>query len=660
MTYNNVMGTKSIPTNVAMGVAYGLYYSRLHLFHSYVLVPLGIVVLLVILYGFNQLLTNVFKITFPASVLGMLINLVVLCLLNGMAQLLGPTGSVSQRVGSASLATLTRYLTVIKPSMNFSLKWINVFFIPSFIILPLSDPITFVECAKIAAVFVVGFLALFVLDVYLIWALKLALAALHWLPDQAAGTDKEEQDELHDEFELELENMPSRGVFTSMRDDITTIDLTSILSVPSDRHKRQVRTLTVDENPFRTQETSVVASEAATDAPPGTSMTTSDSVVSVAESVLQPAPLHTKSGPEIHHPRPLSHPSGKPPHNSASSVQDSALTGSLANSNTDPFQHLCPMSRRVTVLVTNYIDWFVYLLLLVVALPFYYVRSIHVFLPYHLGLTVLAYYLALLIPQRWPRLKKVAHPILVLTAEILFCCFVGSLIYHKGNPRGFLDDLEYYKTGKNYLNLFNNKVLVDNGRAHKMPNHDFTATPKWPGCGDVLSSLMDISIVSLSLPMFTHRGDFVRNFWVLVPPILASIALTFILYPIVTYHIGIQPTRAIGFIGRSVTLALGTPLIQALEGSVSLMAVCTILSGICGVLIGDTFFRILRVPQGDFVTRGVTMGINCGAIATAHLLNDDPRAALMSSLSFSLFGTVMVIMAAIGAVKQFVNLLVGL
>ena len=54
------------------------------------------------------------------------------------------------------------------------------------------------------------------------------------------------------------------------------------------------------------------------------------------------------------------------------------------------------------------------------------------------------------------------------------------------------------------------------------------------------------------------------------------------------------------------------------------------------------------------------MGINCGAIATAHLLNVDPRAALMSSLSFSIFGTVMVIMAAIGAIKQLINSWVGL
>lgn len=623
--------------DISLGLAYGLYYSRWHLFHSFVLVPFGIVLLLAILYGFNQLLANVFKITFPSSVLGMLINLVILCGLNGLSQLLGPEKSIRQRVGTTSHMLLTHYLTLVKPSMNFTLKWINVFFIPSFIILPLLDHISFIECLKIAAVFVIGYLLLFFLDVYIIWAIKLFLALFNLLPDTVSSASTESEDEEPAE-EIELERMLSRGVFTSMRDDITTIDLTSIRSARSERTtQRQVRSLSINENPFSTQEASVITSAA-------------------ESTILEPAPLYTRSGADIHRPRPLDIATA----NELNNNLPPQTVSPVKSPELQKYSHLNPEARKFTILMTNYIDWFVYLILLVVSLPFYYISSIHTFLPYHLALTVLAYYIALLVPQRWPQLRKFAHPILILTAEILFCCFIGSLIYHKGLPKGFLDDLKYYKTGKNYLNLFNNKIVINNNREHAMDPDNFTATPKWPGCGDVLSSLMDISIVSLSLPMFTHRRDFVKNFWVLVPPILISIALTFFLYPLVTYNIGIQSERAIGFIGRSVTLALGTPLITALEGSVSLMAVCTILSGICGVLVGDTIFKFLRVPEADFVTRGVTMGINCGAIATAHLLNDDPRAALMSSLSFSLFGTVMIILASIGAVKQLINSWVGL
>lgn len=42
----------------------------------------------------------------------------------------------------------------------------------------------------------------------------------------------------------------------------------------------------------------------------------------------------------------------------------------------------------------------------------------------------------------------------------------------------------------------------------------------------------------------------------------------------------------------------------------------------------------------DYITRGVTLGANSSAMATALLLVSGPRAVAFSSLSMSLFGTV--------------------
>lgn len=506
--------------------------------------------------------------------------------------------------------------------MNFSLKWINAFFIPSFIILPLSDPISFIECLKIAGIFVGGWITLILIDIYFI-------AGLRWLlprvglsfEEHEVDIKKGEDNRVVEEEGIELQRLASdHGAV-----DITTIDLASLIPAETEN---TVQTETY-ENPFKTP--------------------------SIFSEITEPQPLHHKPGEPVHIPRneeDAAESTEAEEPDTGEAVPDEAVI--------DPLAGLNECSKTITIFVTQYIDWIIYGLIFIISLPLYYVTSLHVFLPYHLGITIIAYYLAILIPQKWPWTKNFAHPILILTAEILFVCFIGSLIYHKGKPQGFLDDLKFYRTGKNYLNLFNGQIILNNGKESTLPVNDYTVTPKWPGCGDILSSLMDISIVALSLPMFTHRRDFIKNFWVLMPPILVSITLTFLLYPIVCYHIGIEATRSIGFIGRSVTLALGTPLITALDGSVSLMAVCTILSGICGVLVGDVLFKLLRVSPNDYVTRGVGLGINCGAIATAHLLNSDPRAASMSSLSFSIFGTIMVIMASIGTISQFIKSLVGL
>ncbi|KAK8038115.1 hypothetical protein PG994_014882 [Apiospora phragmitis] len=49
----------------------------------------------------------------------------------------------------------------------------------------------------------------------------------------------------------------------------------------------------------------------------------------------------------------------------------------------------------------------------------------------------------------------------------------------------------------------------------------------------------------------------------------------------------------------------------------------------------------------DYVTRGVTLGANSSAMATALLLRTDPRAAALSSLAMSLFGAITVLFSSI-------------
>lgn len=617
-----------------IGFIYGLYYSRKYLIHSYGLIPIGILLVLTILYGLNQLIVNVFKIKFPASVMGMLINLIFLCVLSFLSNV------KYKKVKEPFQFILHHYLRLIQPSMNFSLKWINICFVPSFIILPLSKPITIVEVGKIAAVFTVGWIALLGIDVYLIQMLK-------WLFSLKKKTSS-------DGNTMEMKKSKFLKPFTTMR-DITTIDLRKTEPGNEGNQNSKANEITENEN---------------------------DNSITIERP--EPAYSNSHSTPNIFGDKPsgFSTIAASPERTSftaSESMASNAVVGSDRNStdqsqpstrnsteeaeetneNNDimEFSHLSKERQRIVMFVTQYIDWVLYLLLLLASFPLYYVRPYHLFLPFHLSATIIAYFIALLIPAKWPVLKKFAHPILVSTFFILLFCFINSMIYHFGKPVGFLTDLKYYKTGKNYLNLFSGKNLYNNGVIN---DESVTKYPIWPGCGDLLSSLMDVSIVSLSLPVYTHRKDFINNFWLLVVPLLVSLGLTFFLYPIFCYNIGISPSRSIGFIGRSVTLALGTPLIDSLEGSVSLMAVCTILSGIIGVLIGDPLLTLLRIPSNDYVTRGVSLGINCGAIATAHLLTVDPRAASMSSLSFTMFGTIMIILSSIGSVRSFIHGLVGM
>jgi putative effector of murein hydrolase len=96
-----------------------------------------------------------------------------------------------------------------------------------------------------------------------------------------------------------------------------------------------------------------------------------------------------------------------------------------------------------------------------------------------------------------------------------------------------------------------------------------------------------------------------------------------------------------------------------LGGNISLNAILAITSGMLGVLLGPTLLKWLRIPEDDYVTRGVTLGVNSSAIATALLLVTDPRAAAFASLSMGLFGVLAVGATSVPSVAEFIRGLAG-
>lgn len=146
----------------------------------------------------------------------------------------------------------------------------------------------------------------------------------------------------------------------------------------------------------------------------------------------------------------------------------------------------------------------------------------------------------------------------------------------------------------------------------------------------------------------------------MIPCIFLALA-SFFAYPPVCHAVGIQATRALAFVGRSVTLALALPVVASLGGSSTLVSVVGILSGIVGAVVGDRLLRRgLRVRHDDYVTIGIAMGVNSSAIGSAHLLATNPRASALSSLAFFVFGTTLVVMAAITPLVNIIRAWVGL
>ena len=439
---------------------------------------------------------------------------------------------------------------------DFALKFINVFFMPPFVLLPLSPSVSGVEIGKIIGVFIVGFVVIFTLTAYLTLWLQLLL-----------GASKRSIIERAEEMGGE-------------EDDIPLTDRRPSPASHSDAAQEQLRTVQ-DEEP------------------------------TVPDTVRESMNNRDRRQPET--------------------------TTSHMSSLQMPPQVPPPLTRsqRWATHTNAHLDTYIYLtLFMCIGLPLYYTTPLS--FAAHLPLSILSYFAATSIPTSYAR---IVHPVILSSGLTDF----GIYLLAASKGQTIQTALRGYTTKTRYLQLFA-------GKASELP---------LPGAGDILSSLLDVSIVALALPMYNYRLELRRHFpSIMLPNIVLAVASLFG-YPALSYALGISPSRSLSFASRSLTLALATPATQNLGGDLQLVAVLCIMSGVMGVLIGPTLLKWLRIPEDDYVTRGVTMGANSSAIATAVLLGVDPRAAALSCLSMTIFGTVMVGLCSVPPVVEVVRGLVG-
>lgn len=154
--------------------------------------------------------------------------------------------------------------------------------------------------------------------------------------------------------------------------------------------------------------------------------------------------------------------------------------------------------KKLTAILVRYKDSISYSIIFVIGLPIYLVTGVG--LPVQLGVNVLAYFVAFSLPQKQ---KKYIHPVLGCSALSIIGIWLLALLYSgiHGIPaqEALKVGLKEYSKGKKYLVLFDDANQSSGWQA------------KIPGAGDIFSSLLDIGIVGLGLPMFKYRQELKRH-----------------------------------------------------------------------------------------------------------------------------------------------------
>ncbi|EKD12898.1 uncharacterized protein L3040_007055 [Drepanopeziza brunnea f. sp. 'multigermtubi'] len=520
---------------------------------SWLCVPMGILVILVACFGVNSLIA-ISRVSFPASVACLILLFLALILCDSA-------------IGDKRTRAIVKIIDV---PAGFALRYLNIFFTPSFILLPLSSPISGTEVGKIIAVFLIGFIVVFAATAYLVRGLQLLLGSSKRAITARTRETGDESDSIpfsditlsNGRQNFEAPTLVSGTSTTGFVDEASTNDLIA---------------------PQRAHDSSIVRTAGE---PPGEIVAPSDTLRQNAQGVLQI-------------PVPLTRPQ---------------RWAAFLNANLDPFTYL--------------------LIFLAVGIPVYYTTGYA--MPAQLTFTVIAYHAALALPSQC---KRFLHPVLVSSALTVLGVFIlGSI---RGDS--LLTCLHAFRTGTSYLSLWKGQKDL-----------------QMPGAGDILVSILDAGIVALALPMFTYRLELKRHFFAIVIPNLTASVGSLFGYPAVCYAIGISAERSLAFAARSLTLALATPAVVNIGGDANTVAALAIMSGILGALVGTQLLDRMRIPEDDYVTRGVTLGGSSSAIATAVLLQTDPRAAALSSLSMSLFGIITLALTSVPAIVKALNSIVGM
>lgn len=127
---------------------------------AWIQVPFGVVLILLACFGVNALI-GLSSVSFPASVACLILLFFILNIIDLL-------------IGHQKTRAL---VSVIDIPSGWALRYINVFFTPSFVLLPLSDSITAAEVGKIIGVFLIGFLVMFAVTAWLVRGLQILLGS---------------------------------------------------------------------------------------------------------------------------------------------------------------------------------------------------------------------------------------------------------------------------------------------------------------------------------------------------------------------------------------------------------------------------------------------------------------------------------------------------
>lgn len=291
--------------------------------------------------------------------------------------------------------------------------------------------------------------------------------------------------------------------------------------------------------------------------------------------------------------------------------------------------------ERLASWISDLITPTLYVILFIAGLPAFFAGDVA--LPLFLAINILTFIAAITIVP--PKVRRFLHPI--LSCSVATVLIIWAFAAMKGI--GLRDCLNrFYSVNAKYSVLWTPTGY--NGPV--------------PGAGDVLFSTLDAGIVALAVPMYRYRKELKENFIRMMIVLTPCAALSLFVWNYIAALIGLDQIRSLAFSARFMSTPLAIELASNVGADESITVILVVLTGILAAILKDHFFKLMRVDREDHLIIGITMGSTAGAIGASSLIST-PKVMAVASLSFVVFGGLLLVATAIPPIVEIVRSLAG-
>ena len=148
--------------------------------------------------------------------------------------------------------------------------------------------------------------------------------------------------------------------------------------------------------------------------------------------------------------------------------------------------------------------------------------------------------------------------------------------------------------------------------------------------------LITPATICLAVPMYEQTEILKKNIRAIIAGIAAGVISCLAFVMLFSAVVGFDRMLTISLMPKSVTSAIGVPLVELYGGAGSITSPAIIITGIIASVLSAPLSKILNIR--DSVSMGVAMGTSGHVIATAKAGEIDPLTGAVSSLSLVIAG----------------------